>query len=125
MIKAYPWGIGCGETAFRRVFPVYAVSGTEGVMHPHQIFLEVLTELGIVGILLFVVILWRLLKCFFCFCRVTPQGEARAEGVSLFCALTGGMVMGMFDSLWYHSGLLWLFWILCGMCENLRAEVKK
>ena len=125
MLKSHPWGIGCGERAFRRVFPAYAVSGTEGVMHPHQVFLEVFSELGVVGFLFFALILLRLFKRFLCFCRTMPQGVSRAEGVALFCALAGGMVMGLFDSLWYHNGLFWLFWVVCAMCENLHGEVRK
>ena len=122
MIRAHPWGIGCGEEAFRRVFPTYAVSGTERVMHPHQVFLEAITELGVVGFFVFLLILWRLAVCFFDFCKSARQGRRRAEGISLFCALLGGIIMGLFDSLWYHNGLFWLFWIVCAMCENSKRR---
>ena len=125
MIGSHPWGIGCGEEAFHRVFSAYAVSGTEGVMHPHQMLLEAISELGVVGFLFFLLIIWRLLMRFLRFCYAMPQGRDRGEGIAIFCALAGGMVMGMFDSLWYHSGLFWLFWVFCGMCENLRVEVTK
>lgn len=122
MIRANPWGIGCGEEAFHRVFPIYAVSGTEQVMHPHQILLQVLAELGLAGGLLFAVLMgmlfWRIVR----FCRNTPEGARRAEGVVLFSILAGVLLMGCFDSLWYHNGLFWLFWVLCAMHKNRMSE---
>ena len=122
MLSAHPWGIGSGERAFHLLFPVYAVSGTESVMHPHQMFLEVWCDLGIIGLILFLWLLWRLIGGTLRFCRRIPEGTVRAEGVSLFCVLMGGILMGCFDSLWYHHGLLWLFWGLCAMLENTNRE---
>ena len=122
MLRSHPWGIGCGESAFRSVFPAYAVSGTESVMHPHQIFLQVFTETGLAGLLLFAVILWHLLRGFVRFCGSMSEGMRRTEGVTLFCILTGGLVMGCFDSLWYHYGLFWLFWSLCAMLKTVMQE---
>lgn len=122
MIRANPWGIGCGEEAFHRVFPIYAVSGTEQVMHPHQILLQVFAELGLAGGLLFAVLMGMLLGGIVRFCRNTPEGERRAEGVVLFSILAGALLMGCFDSLWYHNGLFWLFWVLCAMYKNRMSE---
>lgn len=122
MLQANPWGIGCGEGAFRAVYPQYAVSGTEGVMHAHQIFLEVFVELGLGGFLLFLTLLWVLLKNALCFFKCREEGARRAEGVSLLCVLIGGLVMGCFDSLWYHSGLFWMFWSMCALLAGLNGE---
>ena len=93
-------------------------------MHPHQAFLEVFSQLGVIGLLLFLLILWRLLWQFFAFCKRVHQGQLRSEGVSLFCGLIGALVMGLFDSLWYHHGLFWLFWVLFASWENLQREGK-
>ena len=122
MLRAHPWGIGCGEKAFHRVFPIYAVSGTEQVMHPHQIFLQVFAELGLAGGLLFAVVMGMLIGPIMRFCRNTPEGAHRAEGVVLFAILAGMLLMGFFDSLWYHNGLFWLFWVLCAMQKNGMSE---
>ena len=122
LLKAHPWGIGCGESAFRSVYPVYAVSGTESVMHSHQVFLDVFVELGIPGFLLFLTVLFCLLRGSLAFLIRTESGPARAAGVSLFCAFLGVLLMGCFDSLWYHHGLFWLFWCLCALLENANGK---
>lgn len=118
MIRAKPWGIGCGEDAFRAVFPKFAVSGTERVMHAHQLFLQVLAELGIPGFAVLAVILLCLLRRAAVFCRRETQPEKRAWLLGLAGALTGALVMGLFDDIWYHNGLFWLFWAICAFLLN-------
>ena len=122
MLREHPFGIGSGESAFRTVFPYFAVSGTETVMHAHQVFLEVAVEIGVVGLILFVLVLWGIFARVVRFCRQLGEGSRRAEGVCLAATLAGALVMGLFDSLWYHGGLYWLFWSLAAMLVNVTRE---
>lgn len=122
MLFEHPFGIGSGESAFRTAFPRYAVSGTETVMHAHQIFLEVAVEIGVVGLILFLLVLWHLFARVVRFCRRHSEGEKRTEGVCLAATLTGALMMGLFDSLWYHGGLYWLFWSIAAMLVNVTQE---
>ncbi len=122
MLQSHPFGIGSGESAFRSVFPSYAVSGTETVMHAHQILLEVAVEIGAVGVILFLLLLLRFFASTVRFCRGRAEGECRAEGVCLLSALAGALVMGLFDSLWYHLGLYWLFWSVAALLWNVLEE---
>ncbi len=122
MLREQPFGIGCGESAFRSVFPYYAISGTENVMHAHQIFLEVAVETGFVGLLLFVIVLGGFLRRGIRFCRTEEDGARRAEGVCLLALLAGALTMGLFDSLWYHNGLYWLFWSVAALLVNVMQE---
>ncbi len=107
LIEAHPWGIGVGETAFRRVYPAYAVSGIESVMHAHQLLLQITAELGWGGLAVFtfffLLILFRAV-----YCLRTLHGEARATAVASSAALLGAFLMGMFDILWYQRGMLLL-----------------
>ena len=122
MLREHPFGIGSGESAFRAVFPYYAVSGTENVMHAHQIFLEVAVEIGVAGVILFALILALFLANGIHFCRTVEEGGRRVEGVCLLATLAGCLVMGLFDSLWYHSGLYWLFWSVAALLVNAMQE---
>ena len=122
MLRAHPFGIGSGESAFRSVFPYYAVSGTETVMHAHQIFLEVAVEIGVVGLVLFLLVLFHIFASVVCFCRKSREGAHRTEGVALTSAVAGALVMGLFDSLWYHNGLYWLFWSVVALLQNVLEE---
>ena len=104
MLKKHPFGIGVGSTAFLRIYPHYAVSGTETVMHAHSLFLHLLAEMGGMGLLSF------LLCLFFAF---LPFGR----GIHLHarCAICGALVMGIFDHLWYAPPMIALFFCLCAL----------
>ncbi len=106
MIGANPCGIGVGERAFVTLYPRYAVSGTERVMHAHQIFLQILLELGWCGLLTFLIFLLLVLLC------AVQKGVQNGGAV----ALVGTLVMGLFDHLWYYRGMLVLFLTACALC---------
>lgn len=115
LLKRYPCGIGNGESAFHRMFAGFAVSGTESVMHAHNVFLQVAVEHGIPGLLIFLTVPLLL----FCdFLRVglsDPAGCSRSGASGAVAAIVGLLVMGCFDHLWYQPTLLWLFWFLSAL----------
>ena len=112
MIGANPLGIGMGAENFSRQYFPYAVSGTETVIHTHQIFLQLLCELGIVGFLIFLSILLLLLLCL---TQAERKRRYREERIGAACALLGALVMGLFDHIWYHYGNFALFWIIAAL----------
>lgn len=109
MIKAHPFGVGCGERAFSAAYREYAVMGTETVPHAHHLLMQIACELGWIGICIF------LLLCFLLVYRgiksypLCTDKERTAQLLS-GCALIGSFVMGLFDHIWYHRGVFWLFW---------------
>lgn len=114
MICENPWGIGTGDAAFHRIYPGYAVSGTESVMHAHQLGLQICTELGLPG---FLTVSFFLLQILFFAARGlrTFQGRTRALFTGAMCALVGIWIMGFFDDVWYHSGLFCMFFVICSL----------
>lgn len=120
MLRANPWGIGTGETAFRNVYPSYAVSGTETVMHAHRLLLQVTTELGFPGgaVLLLLLLLTGLQVLYG---TVRLGGHARGELLGASCGILGFLVMGCFDYVWYHFGVFALFWILLALAFSALA----
>ena len=95
MIAAHPLGIGVGEQAFRCIYPTYALMGTETVMHAHSVFLQVTCETGLLGGVLF--LFW---------CAFEVWRARKSEAV---LPLTGMLVMGLFDHLWYAPSMALLF----------------
>ena len=105
MLKAFPVGIGVGESAWRAIYPHFAVSGTKTVMHAHNIFLQVATELGTVGLIVFLLLIATALFRAF-----------REKNITAIAAVSGTLVMGMFDHLWYYPGILVPFWSILALC---------
>lgn len=111
MFEHHPFGIGIGEGAWRVVWPHYAISGTSRVMHAHNIFLQVATELGVGGL---VVLL--LLLC------VAIWGSLRQRNLPAIASIAGVLTMGLFDHLWYYPGMLVPFWSI--LAFSLQKEPK-
>lgn len=123
LLWAHPFGIGIGEDSFSAVYRNFAISGTETVMHAHNLFLQIAIELGVGGLLCLLAILLFFLQTV---CRVFFHSERTMPlGVILggFCAILGALVMGMFDYIWYQYGLLWLFWVMVALTVGAIREV--
>jgi len=107
MLLSHPEGIGIGERAWRAIFPHFAVSGTKTVMHAHNVFLQVATELGVVGLLLFLLLV-----------AISLLRALRAGKAALLAAISGTLVMGFFDHLWYYPGMIVPFWSMLAFCAS-------
>ena len=58
-------GIGIGESAWRRLYPLYAYMGIEVAPHSHNLFIQTWLELGVFGFAALVVFIFLLLKSAF------------------------------------------------------------
>ena len=115
MIRAHPYGIGNGETAFHTVFPNFAVSGTESVMHAHNVFLQVAAENGIAAAGLLIGIFGMLFSLFFATHSANLAKPERAWALGSAATLLSLIVMGMFDHLWYQPTLFYLIWFVAAL----------
>lgn len=112
MIREHPFGIGVGSRAFSSVYPHYAVSGTETVVHAHHLLLQISLEMGVVALVIFCTLLVLV------FLRALGEGEESGAGL----AITGALIMGAFDHLWYSPGLIALFFFTLAMTKKMGGE---
>ncbi|MBQ8309702.1 MAG: O-antigen ligase family protein, partial [Clostridia bacterium] len=103
-IAAHPWGIGVGEKAFCAVYPRYALSGIESVMHAHSIYLQLALEIGWAGLAVFLAATLLILL----------RGVLRGNRFGSVYAISGVLIMGFFDHLWYCRAMIALFFLLAG-----------
>ena len=122
MLTAHPFGIGVGNESFMQVYPLYAVSGTETVMHAHNLFLRLTCEIGVFGLLTFLCFLIVMILSFLSKLRSMPVGEGRLSTLSAACSIMGTLVMGIFDDIWYHYGLLALFFVVCALLMRIEKN---
>ncbi len=114
MLGTHPVGIGVGERAWRVIYPHFAVSGTARVMHAHNVFLQVAAEIGAVGLVVFLLLVGLALFRAF-----------RERNVTVLTAVSGAIVMGLFDHLWYCPGMLVPFWSMLAFCVRKEQKVAK
>lgn len=145
MIRDYGWtGIGIGEGAWNKVYPMYAYLGVETAPHSHNLFLQIWLETGIGGLFIFVAVLFLLLQSVFTLyrrlytaravtCPVTMEDTAgdstvernrqdarnraqiRIFSSSLVCGLFAVLIQGMTDYAWYNYRVYLMFWLIVGL----------
>lgn len=68
MISDNAWsGIGIGEGAWDRVYPMYSYIGVEAAPHSHNLYLQIWLEIGAIGLIVFAVFIFMLYQSGFSF----------------------------------------------------------
>ena len=121
MIKDYFWtGIGVGESAFMQIYPKYALSGTETVMHSHNLFLQILLELGILGLLVFLIIIFMFTqKCFVGIKESRRGSKSRLMTSAGLASVCGALVTGLTDHTFYNYRVFLVFWVFVALTVAL------
>lgn len=109
-------GIGVGESAFKRIYSLYAVPGTESVMHSHNLFLQITLELGIAGIVLFALIIFTYTqKSLEAVKYGRRDSKSRSLIIASFSGIIGALVMGITDHIWYNYRVFLVFWAVMAL----------
>ena len=122
MIRAHPL-VGVGTNTFVKAFPSYwAAGGTFSTIGPyaHNQYLHLAAELGITGLVVFLVLVTRVL----CSIRpiVTQSGYLTdVARVGLGSGLVGYLVIGFFESSLFYSQASVIFWLLVSLIMATHA----
>ncbi len=110
-------GIGMGETAFRRIYPLYSLSAVETAPHTHNLYSQIIVSVGFAGFLLFVAVMLLMLRRYAAYTVVGKNDAAplRLTAAAGFAGLCGFLFMGMTDYVWYNNRVVLLFWMVLGL----------
>ncbi len=128
MLRDY-WisGIGLGSEAFNMIYPFYSYSGIVAP-HTHNLYLQIITENGIVGLAVFVILIFMYYRMSISsIIRIKGDRMLKATVTGLAAGMFGYLVQGMFDNVWYNYRIVFMFYIIlaftaCGAL--LSKEVK-
>ena len=114
MLKDY-WicGIGPGMEAFNQVYPLYAYNSISAP-HSHNLFLQIVCDTGIVGLIVFVLLIFQYYRMT---CGALSRENKKENKVLLIAAIssvTGFMVQSMSDYTFYNYRVMLLFWVCIG-----------
>lgn len=113
-------GIGIGERAFRVVYDGYALDGAEVAAHAHSLPLQILVDIGIVGLVVFAVImLMYSQKCFVEIKQQERKSKSRTMIIAGLSTIIGALVMGLTDNIWYNYRVFIMFWIVVALTVSL------
>ncbi len=117
-------GIGVGTSAFNHVYPIYAF-GAISAPHPHNLYLLLLSEMGILGLLVFIALMIVVLKKLFVTANKSKDKTISVFSSALFSALVGFLVQGIFDNVWYNYRVFLFFFIIIGLSGAVCLISKK
>ena len=117
-------GIGPGTEAFTQVYPFYSYSMIVAP-HSHNLFLQIMVESGILGILSFLILGVIFVRKLAAAYQVQGKfGEISVASVAIGAAVIGFMVQGLFDNCFYNYRVFMIFWTVLAF-GSAAAEVAK
>ena len=103
---------GIGTGGFSEIYPMYAAVGFEAVANSGSTWLTVMTEHGIVGIILLAIILFLIIQnCCEAMIR-SFKNEAKALPAAGFASLIGMLIQASFVDAWLDPCIFFLFWMV-------------
>ncbi len=111
MLKDY-WlsGIGPGQSAYNKVYPYYGYNQISAP-HSHNTFLQVMCDTGIMGIILFVSVIYQFFKLLFRAYINIDDKTTKIFVISFMSSISGFIVQSLFDYTFYNYRVTLLFWI--------------
>ncbi len=115
-------GIGTGNEAFVKVYPSYSLAGIESAPHSHQLFLQILIECGIFGLIAFIIAMVSFSRANFSFYRhhAGRRTGKRYLSAAGFCGVIAVLAQGMTDYVWYNYRIFLMFWLVVGLTSAAR-----
>ena len=125
--KYWLTGIGVGAEAFGSVYILYAESGIESAFHSHNLFLQILIETGITGLVAFLAVLLLCLKSGLEVARnnlSSPTAE-KAAAVAGISALFAALLQAMTDYIWFNYRIFFIFWTVIAIISASSKIMRK
>ena len=116
-------GVGPGETAFATVYPIYALEAVSAP-HSHCLYLQLLCDTGISGLLIFLLAAVSLLRSLLTSLRHAVRRETQVFAAAGVAAICGFLLQSSTDYSFYNYRVLLLYFAMTGLCLLLRHEEK-
>ena len=116
MLKDFGFsGVGYGSEAFNTIYPAYAMHGVYA-QHAHNLFLQILCDSGIVGLLVFLGLIVSFYRMMLTAIRHTSDSRARVLQIGGVSAVSGFLVQSLTDYTFYNYRVMLLFFGMLGLC---------
>lgn len=117
-------GVGQGLEAYHTVYPYYALAGA-GTLHSHNLFLQILVEVGVPGFLLFVGILACFFRAVSTLYRNTTQLRVKIMAAAMISAMVAFLIQSFFDYSFFNYSIVLTFYLYVGLGIALARVYKE
>lgn len=113
--KYWLTGVGLGSESFMKVCQNYALYTTLTPPHTHNLFLQVWIENGILGILVFLWVIFRMVKN--SVLRIFSKTDEYINNILMagLASTAGILVMGLAEYIWFYPRVMLVFWMVIGI----------
>ncbi|MBQ8552449.1 MAG: O-antigen ligase family protein [Clostridia bacterium] len=115
-------GIGIGNDSFSLVYPLYALSGIETAPHAHNLYLQIIVELGAIGLVVFLAVLFIYTQSSLSL-HVNESRRDKLLSTAIFCGMLAVLAQGMTDYIWYNYRVFLMFWLMLGLGAAIRKTL--
>lgn len=124
MLKDY-WlsGIGPGITAFNTIYPAYSYN-TIAAPHAHNLFLQLTSDAGIIGLLLFLMVILSYYRMAFGAFSREKDRPTRVYLIAAVSAVSGFLLQGVTDYSFYNHRVALFFWVVIALGSILSRRSK-
>ena len=117
-----PFGIGYGNSAFQTVYPTYSYAGIESAPHSHNLILQILIGMGIIGVIVFFTAMFLNFQKCLEYIKSNNQDPSKIYVIAAISSAVAALTMGIFDYIWYNQRIFYLFWIILAIgCAYVRV----
>lgn len=126
MLRDY-WftGVGLGSESFSIVYAGYKSAALTTVAHTHNLFLQIWLESGLLTLLSFLWLGFRLIRKTVFIIKKSENTKLINIMISSLSAIAGIVIMGFADHVWFYNRILYIFWIVVAIllvCYKLGIE---
>ncbi len=118
--KVFPTGVGLGSYSFEVSYAPFAYMDIMAP-HSHSLYFHQLSETGIFGFLVFILLAFYTLKQLFMVYKHPKSKELGVLAVALISGFTAFLIQGFFDNTFYNYRMYMLFFALLSLAASLFA----
>jgi O-antigen ligase len=107
-------GLGQGIEAYNVIYPYYMFSNVSAP-HSHNLFLQVFIELGIFGLIVFLLMLLTFFRTLLKLFYKTRNRKTKSFLAAFFAAAVAFLIQGIFDHVFYNYRVMLTFFIFMGI----------
>ncbi len=117
MVDSFFGGIGLGEGAFTKIYPLYTNDLSIQMTHASALYSQIAVSLGISGLIIFLVFIAQLLRKYFLYIVLSRDDDPdlKISVISTFTGLCALLIMGLIDYIWLSPSVFLMFWLITAL----------
>lgn len=111
---------GCGTGSYGALYSRYSTEATDAAATVYNTYFQTLIEVGMIGLIVLVCIIYLFFKCNFSMYAKRGAGLQNIYSVAGVSGMVGILLAGFCENIWQNSHLVLAFWIAFGLCMAIK-----